>query len=424
MRMPDYFQIALQSAQTLASQGKGDQAADAYLRAAALLPDSVEAYVHVSSALQSLGRLDDALRLFFTVIQLHPDRPEGRNVLGMALMQKGRAGEAIAEFRKVTELRPQDPRGFNNLGCMFGLAERTQEAITALRHALVLDPNNPAAYQNLGNALKDFGDVDAAIASYDKALNLNPHSTATASNRLYALHFSSAYDAQAIHREHQRWGKRYSAAREAIIAHDNNPSLNRRLRVGYVSPDFREHVVGWNLRPLLRHHDHQHFEIFCYASVTNPDSLTREVVGLVDHCRNVLGVSDDEVARLVRADHIDILVDLSLHLNNHRLAVFARKPAPVEVTYLGYCGTTGLDAVDYRFSDPEMDPTGAEVNSYCEETVRLPRTCCQPPKNVSGGGQLGGPQALGNLSEHSLGSLRRLIAQFRDRCALPITGPA
>src|SRR6202043_1545028 len=185
----------------------------------------------------------------------------------------------------------------------------------------------------------------------------------------YALHFSPSYDANALYREHQLWGKQQLAAcQQRPGPYENTPSLGRRLRIGYVSPDFRQHVVGWNLRPLLGCHDHQNFEIFCYANVSNPDALTEELQRFADHWRNVLGIPDDRLATQVREDQINILVDLSLHLDGHRLPVFARKPAPVQVTYLGYCSTTGLETMDYRLSDSQLDPIGSDLNCYSEQT--------------------------------------------------------
>jgi protein O-GlcNAc transferase len=296
-------------------------------------------------------------------------------------MQKGHGGQAVAEFKKVTELRPQDPRGYNNLAGMLGLAGRTQEAIAALRKAISLDPNYASAQQNLGNALKDLGEIESAISCYDQAAALDPQYVATASNRLHALHFSPNNDAKAIYREHRHWGNLQDATwRHRIAPHDNNRSSDRRLRIGYVSPDFRQHVVGWNMRPLLRCHDHRKFEIFCYANVGNPDALTTQLQGFADHWRNAIAMSDDELAAQIRQDQIDILVDLSLHLDGNRLSVFARKPAPVQVTYLGYCSTTGLTTMDYRFSDSELDPPDTDLSCYSEETGRLPRTywCYEP----------------------------------------------
>jgi predicted O-linked N-acetylglucosamine transferase (SPINDLY family) len=379
--MLNRFQEIFQFAQTLTSQGKIDQAAEVYLQAVSQFPESTETYTEVGLALQSMGRLEDAVRMFSKAVQLGPHFAEAHNALGIALVHKGLTGEAVAEFREVTQLRPHDPRGYNNLAAILGLAGRTGEAVATLRKALSLDPNYASGYQNLGNALKDIGDIDGAIACYDKAGVLDPQHLPTASNRLHALHFSPNYDANAIYRQHRSWGEQQTSMwKHQIKPHENDPSPTRRLRIGYLSPDFRQHVVGWNLRPLLRCHDRDKFEIFCYASVKNPDHFTLELQKFANHWRNVIALTDDCLADQIREDKIDILVDLCLHLDGHRLPVFARKPAPVQLTYLGYCSTTGLKSIDYRLSDSELDPPNADLSSYMEETIRLPRSywCYEP----------------------------------------------
>jgi predicted O-linked N-acetylglucosamine transferase (SPINDLY family) len=162
--------------------------------------------------------------------------------------------------------------------------------------------------------------------------------------------------------------------------HTENRDSDRRLRIGYVSPDFRDHVVGWNLLALLSNHDRENFEIYCYASLSNPDAMSEKIYRQIHTWRNILGASDDQAAEIIRQDKIDILVDLSMHSANNRLLVFARKPAPVQVTYLGYAGTTGMEAMDYRLSDPCLDPPGTDLSVYSEKTIRLPHTywCYQP----------------------------------------------
>jgi predicted O-linked N-acetylglucosamine transferase (SPINDLY family) len=163
--------------------------------------------------------------------------------------------------------------------------------------------------------------------------------------------------------------------------HDRD--ADRRLRIGYVSPDLRDHVVGRFMLPLLANHDHQRFEIFCYADVARADAMTERLRSHADCWRNTAGLSDEQLARAVRDDRIDILIDLTMHMAGSRLLAFARKPAPVQVTYLAYCGTTGLEAMDYRLTDPHLDPPDA-TDEYVEQSIRLPRTywCYQPPDDA------------------------------------------
>ena len=174
------------------------------------------------------------------------------------------------------------------------------------------------------------------------------------------------------------WNDRHARPLTAV-AHPNRHDLDRPLRIGYVSADFREHVVGWNMLPLLREHDPKQFQIFGYSAVRRPDAMTRELQSHVFEWRDIAGVSDDDAARMIRNDQIDILVDLSLHTGGNRLLIFARKPAPVQATYLGYPGSTGLETMDFRFSDPFLD-SDEETADHTERTIRLPRTywCYRP----------------------------------------------
>ena len=223
--------------------------------------------------------------------------------------------------------------------------------------------------------------LDEAIAAYRAAVRLNPNEPRYHSNLLMMLNLHADFDPSEIHVECQRWNRQH--AERLMLStqqHANNPQHDRRLRVGYISPDFLEHPASSFVVPLLSNHDHRQFEIFCYANV---DALISSPSGCVrdaDVWRSTVGRSDQELASLVREDQIDILVDLAMHTANNRLLVFARKPAPVQVTWLAYPGTTGLSAIDYRLTDPHLDPPGLFDASYSEQSVRLPATfwCYDP----------------------------------------------
>ncbi|MEI8196098.1 MAG: hypothetical protein WCI73_09335, partial [Phycisphaerae bacterium] len=225
---------------------------------------------------------------------------------------------------------------------------------------------------------------DAALASLRSAVALAPQATQFYSSLLYLLIFHPGFNAEQLLREHVAWAQACAAPLASQMRphpHDRTPG--RRLRIGYVSPDFSAHVLSFIMLPLLRHHNHQEFEIICYASVSRPDAMTQRVRACADLWRDISGVTDAQVAELIRQDQIDILVDLSLHMRHNRLLVFARKPAPVQVTYCGYPGTTGLAAIDYRLTDPYLDPESADLTVYTEQSVRLPHTFwCYAPENA------------------------------------------
>ncbi len=250
---------------------------------------------------------------------------------------------------------------------------KLDEAVACYRRALQLKPDYAEAHSNLGNALKDQGKLDEAVACYRRALQLKPDLDTGYSNLLYTLVFCPGYDAQAIFEEHRRWSRQYTEPLARFIqSHSNDRSLRRRLRIGYVSPDFREHAESFFTVPLLSAHDHQDFEILCYADVVCPDGITERLRSYADVWRDITGLTDEQVAQLVHQDKIDILVDLTMHMARNHLGVFARKPAPVQVCWLAYPGTTGLSTIDYRLTDPYIDPPGHHDHDYSEESVRLP----------------------------------------------------
>jgi predicted O-linked N-acetylglucosamine transferase (SPINDLY family) len=230
-------------------------------------------------------------------------------------------------------------------------------------------------------AWKTMGQLDQAIASYRRALQIDPAYTFAHSNLIYSLQMHPAFSAQAIHHEAVRWDQRQAEpVRPLILPHSADPDPDRSLRIGYVSADFRDHVVGRNLMPLLRNHDRQRFQIICYSSVADPDWMTAGLRKHADHWRNICGLSDQELISLIRDDQVDVLVDLSLHTAGNRLRAFAGKPSSVQVTFAGYPGTTGLSAIDYRLSDPYLDPPGMDESVYTERTIRLPHSfwCYDP----------------------------------------------
>jgi len=323
-------------------------------------------------ALQT-GRLDLAVELIGRAIALRPGDADAHSNLGVALKDKGRLDEAIAAWRRAIALNPDLPEAHTNLGNALREIEKLDEAVAAFRRAISLRPEYAEAHNNLANA-KDQGQLDDAISAWRQSIVLNPNLPKTHSNLILALHYHPAYDAQAIAEEHRRWSRRHAEPlRPFIRPHHNDRQPDRRLRIAYISADFREHSVGRFLLPLLCHHDHEAYQIICYSDVQIGDAMTDTLRACVDEWNEIAKYTDERVAEKIREDKIDILVDLAAHTAANRLRVFARKPAPVQVTYLAYCSSTGLEAMDYRLSDPYLDPNGEE-SFYSEQTVRLPDT--------------------------------------------------
>jgi predicted O-linked N-acetylglucosamine transferase (SPINDLY family) len=322
-------------------------------------------------ALQT-GHLESALALIQQAVALRPDGAIYRNNLGQVLERLGRDDEAVLAYEAAIELDADYAEAFNNLGHRLENRGRLTEAEAHYRTAISLNPNYAEPHVNLGNILKDRGELDAAFDSYRRAIILRPDLSGLHSNLLMTLHYQTSFTPEDLAREHRGWAERHVAP---LIAerrpHRNDPEPDRRLRIGYVSPDYREHPVARFILPLLKNHDRRRFEIIAYSDVTRPDSVTELIRAHVDHWRDVNVIGDAQLADLIRDDRIDILVDLAAHSGRNRLLVFARKPAPVQVTYLAYCSTTGVDAIDYRVTDRFLDPPGEDLSHYSERSVRL-----------------------------------------------------
>jgi protein O-GlcNAc transferase len=355
------------------NQGNFAAAESTLSQSLARAPNDPDTAFNLGNALQGLGRTREAIERYRHALALRPGYADALINLGNAHTEIGEFALGLAAYDAALRARPDSVAALNNAGCLLRTLGRIDEAEIMLRRALELDPRNAALHDTVGNLYKDGGDLDAAISSFRKALELDPDAAATHSNLAYSLSFQSP-DAAPILEECRRWSGRFAAGVSAY-AHrrDLDADPHRRLKVGYVSPDFRVHCQSLFTIPLLGSHDHAAFEIFCYASVKRPDDLTRRIAGFADVWRDVRTLGDDALCRLIRDDHIDILVDLTMHMAGGRPLLFARKPAPIQIAWLAYPGTTGIAAVDYRLSDPRLDPDGADAD-YSERTLRLPHS--------------------------------------------------
>jgi len=329
------------------------------------------------------NRLREAGELYHKACQLDPrDADAWHNVAYICLQLKNMRGAEVAA-RNAIAVNPKLPASYTVLGAALHSQHRYGEAIPVFEQGLQLKKKNPAVYNNLGNSYLEMGDPAEAIRCYRRAEKLKPEARYH-SNLLMTLNYFEPENPTEVYEEHRRWGQQHGQPPKVKRKFGSIADVQRRLRIGYVSPDLREHPVACFLEPLLTSHDHDKFHITCYSAVASPDQTTARLRGLVDDWRNIFGEPDEQVIRQIRADGIDILVDLSGHTAGNRLKVFAQKPAPVQITYLGYPNTTGVPAIDYRLTDALTDPPGKSDRYHSEKLVRLPQgfLCYQPPANT------------------------------------------
>jgi protein O-GlcNAc transferase len=355
-------------------------------------------------ALQA-GHYDAALQLVQQAVARRPDGAIYHNSLGQALEHLDRRDEAAAAYRAAIRLDPEYPEAYNNLGRLLQAKDQPGEAQDCFDTAIRLQPDFAEAHSNLGNLCKEQGELAEAVACYRRAVALRPDSSAIHSNLLLTLHYLSGVSAADLAHEHRLWADRHvKPLMGERRPHTNDRRPDRRLRVGYVSPDFREHAIARFIRPLLAQHDPEQVEVFAYSDVVHADDVTAHLRGLVPEWRDISALNDAQLAAQVRNDGIDILVDLAAHTARNRLLMFARKPAPVQVTYLAYCSTTGVDAIDYRFTDRFLDPPSQDPVVYQEQSVHLPDCywCYSapdlPPQRLPGTQRVGDTPTFGSLN--------------------------
>lgn len=377
-RKPDFAEAIAGLALTFEELGHTDAAAACYERARALDPNLALA----TSRPTSNGSAHSAAAPSGAESGMPPAQLIG--ALAETLRLAGRADDASAWYRMALELDPRMANAHAALGAIHADADRFDEAIEDFRRALEVDPDFHAARGLLATALGETGRVAEAEATYRDAVARCPTDAAAHSVLLFNMPFWPDVSAGEILTEARTWNARHARALAAQApALDNDRSAERRLRIGYVSPDFQSHVQSLFTIPLLQNHDHGRFQIFCYSSGDKSTQETTRIRGYADVWREVGALDDAALAELIRRDGIDVLVDLTMHMTSRRVLAFARRPAPIQLCWLAYPGTTGLETMDYRLSDPHLDPPNADT-PYSEQTLRLPDTfwCYDPLTDV------------------------------------------
>lgn len=336
------------------------------------------------------GRIEEATRLFnkkvekavFELIEQDPSRTDVMLVMGMLFKQTRQIHKAKNLFEKILQ-QETHPLIYNELGYICRRMGQLSEAIQYQKKAVEAFPNNAELLANLSRISIGAGKVREGINLFRKALEIEPTNAALHSNFLFNLHFLPELDPQMLFEEHERWGRIHAPLSLGQVSHNNDPNPDRRLRIGYMSPDFCTHPVAYFFEPLLDGHNRNEVEVFGYGDVRMPGKVTERLKKKFDHYRNIRGLDDKKVVYMIQRDKIDILVELAGHTTDNRLVVMAHKPAPIQVTYLGSPDTTGVKAIDYRFTDTLANsPESQKFNT--EELVFLPNGfLCYRPSDIA-----------------------------------------
>jgi len=372
---PDLAEARWNLGRALGFQGKFHEAAACLQQVLELKPDLAEVHYDLGVALHGLGRLDDAVESYRKALQLKPDYPEPLNNLGAVLRSQGKLDDAVACFRRVLELRPDSSEAYTNLGNAFRDLGRLEEAIGCHRRALQIRSDYPEALANLGGALRDQGKIEEAAACYQRALQLKPDREEY-SNLLFFHAYDGSLGPQTYLALARGWEQQCVPQAERQAARGRrfkcSPLPGRRLRVGYVSGDYRQHAVSFFVERLFAQHDRTRVQVFAYSTSAIRDAVTERIQRTVEHWVPLMGIPDAAARDRIEADGIDVLIDLSGHTAHNRLGIFARRAAPVQAHYVGYFASTGLTEMDYWIGDEMLTPAHTDAH-FQEKLWRLPR---------------------------------------------------
>jgi len=428
---PDHIESHSNLGHTLQALGGLDQAVESYRRAIAIAPGLAEMHFNLGTALNAQGRLDAAVASYRHAIALSPGYAQAHCNLGAALLTRNKFDEAEASYQRAIAINPNFSEAHYNLGIALQAQNKLDESIASYRITLELQPNFVEGYCNLGNALRAQGRLPEAIDCYQKALVIKPDYANAYSNLL----FLQSYHAEISPAEYLSQARGWELA--CIPAHVRQaarsktfarlPLSGRRLKVGYVSGDFRKHAVSYFIEQIFARHDRSRIELFAYSNNRFRDDITERLNELVDHWMPIVALTDLEVCAQMEADQLDVLIDLSAHSAHNRLGIFARRAAPVQATYL-YFASTGLTEMDYWIGDEILTPPELD-EQFSEQVWRLPRTWLSyktiseaPIQNWQptddGTIWLGSFNNLGKITPHTLQLWAQILHALPEGCLL------
>lgn len=387
---PDHAKARNSLGVCLHSLKRHAEAVESFQAALASAPSSPDTYLNLGIALRSLGRDAEAEASFARAIELKPDYAKAFNAIGNCYQDRHLMDEAAAAYRRAIELSPQLAESYNNLGVCLKMIGKLNEAEAVLRQAIELKADFSEAFCNLGSVHTERSRFAEAVACFRRALAIDPLTPVAYSNLLFLLNYHPDLSAEEIYADYAAYDRAVNLPKRAQWrAHKNAAAENRRLKVGYVSADFNRHSTRFFLEPLVANHDKSAFELFAYAELTVQDGWTARYKTYFEHWLPTNGLDDEALAERIRADGIDVLVDLGGHTRKSRLSVFALKPAPVSVSWLGYAYTTGISAIDYFLADAVCVPPGSEP-LFAETPWRLdsPSFVYRPDETMGDVGEL------------------------------------
>jgi protein O-GlcNAc transferase len=340
-------------------------------------------HIRKAERLVSRGRLKDSISLYRRGLKIYPENPDVLNNFANVLTSLNRLDEAIKLFKKAIQYAPDSPEAYANLGSAYASKGQFYQAIAECKRALTVDPAFDGVYALIGLWLSKVGQNKEALEALQQAINKRPHDRWVFSLYLLIANYSDILDKHSLFKAHQKWYSKFFIHHNMAQDIGTQKHQHKPLNIAYVSADFRHHSVAFFIEAILKGHNRTKFKVFVYSNNSKDDQLTQRLKKSVDAWHSIIALNDTETCNLIRNDKIDILVDLSGHFGGNRLPVFAQKPAPIQITYLGYPNTTGMDVMDYRITDSISDPVNITDDFYSESLIRLNNgfLCYTPPDN-------------------------------------------
>lgn len=351
--------------------GKRKEALHAMKKAVTLAPNDTESYKNLGVVLQELGQLEEAKEYYLKAIELKPDHAEVFCNLGMIFHISGALTEAESYYTKAIAFKDDFAVAYNNLACTLKELGKLDEAKVYLLNAIKIQPDYADAYSNLGNILSDLGNLQEAEKYYLKAIDINPNYMEAYSNYLFSYNYNTAFKNSFYLEFAKTFGDIISSKVVHRYEQFDAAKSNERLRVGFVSGDFKNHAVGHFLENMLS--NITSLDLFAYSANYVEDDLTQRIKPYFKQYTSIYGKNDEETAEIIYNDNINILIDLSGHSEHNRLALFAHKPSPVQASWLGYFASTGVNEIDYFIADHYV-ASSQEDDNFREKIYRLPHS--------------------------------------------------
>nr|CAD1838623.1 unnamed protein product [Ananas comosus var. bracteatus] len=390
---------------------------------------------HYADAMYNLGvaygemlKFEMAIVFYELALHFNPHCAEACNNLGVIYKDRDNLDKAVECYQMALSIKPNFSQSLNNLGVVYTVQGKMDAAASMIEKAIAANPTYAEAYNNLGVLYRDAGNITLAIEAYEKCLQIDPDSRNAGQNRLLAMNYIDEGSDDKLFEAHREWGRRFMKLYPRFTSWDNEKDMDRPLVVGYISPDYFTHSVSYFIEAPLSHHDYSNYKVVVYSAVVKADAKTLKFKDRVlkkgGLWRDIYGVDEKKVASMVREDKVDILVELTGHTANNKLGTMACRPAPIQVTWIGYPNTTGLPTIDYRITDSFADPPNAK-QKHIEELVRLPECfLCYTPSPEAG--QVCPTPALSNgfITFGSFNNLAKITPKVlqvwaRILCAVP-----